>query len=84
MAKKIYFVVIDTTKHPDSMEYAWYDSASYMNDMAGYVVDFAKKNGTDPKDVRLYIYEKTKDWEKQKMEYSGRILAKKYYILSGK
>lgn len=84
MAKKIYFVVIDTTKHPDSMEYAWYDSASYMNDMAGYVVDFAKKNGTDPKDVRLYIYEKMKDWEKQKMEYSGRILAKKYYISSGK
>ena len=76
MASKIYFVVIDTTKQPDSREYAWYNSASYMNDMAGYVVDFAKKNGTDPKDVRLYIYEKMKDWEKHWNEYVCRIYSK--------
>ena len=84
MARKIYFVVIDTTKHPDSMEYAWYNSASYMNDMAGYVVDFAKKNGTDPKDVRLYIYEKMRDWKKHWSEYACRISLKEYYMVRGK
>lgn len=84
MAKKIYFVVIDTTKQADSIDYAWYDSTDYLCDMAGYVVDYAKKNGTDPKDIRLHIYEKMKDWEKHRSEYASRILAKNYYIVSGR
>lgn len=72
---RIYFAIIDTTKPNDSVDFAWYDSIPYMNDLAGHVVDFARKNGTDPKDIRLYIFPKKSIWEQQKHEYYSRYFA---------
>lgn len=71
MSKIIYFVVMDLTKPNDSRDFMHFDSQHSMNDFAGVLLDFAKRNGTSPNDCRLFIYDYKKDWERNRLHYAS-------------
>ena len=72
---KLYFAVIDLSKPNDSLDHAWYGSTTYMNDLAGHIEDFARKNGTDLHKIRFYVYDKKTVWDRHRSEHASRCVS---------
>ena len=62
--KKIYFELYDTTRAPEDWESSLFSTINTNNDILGIAKDFAERNHTDIKDIRMYIYESKTIWEK--------------------
>lgn len=68
-----YFYIFDTTKDFESCEFAQYISRPRNEDILGYAVEFAKRNGTDIKDIRLHIFDTKKSYEQSYKNWAKQI-----------
>lgn len=71
--KKIYFEIYDITKEPTEWHSAFFGKVRPYDDIMGIVADFAEGNGTDIKNIRLYIYETKKVWEKAFADWQNKV-----------
>lgn len=60
----IYFQVVDTSKNSDSIEYAFFGEAPINRDLAKWITHIAKRNRSSVDDIRLFVFESKKAWDK--------------------
>jgi hypothetical protein len=60
----VYYQMFDRTRKPHDPNFAHFWSQPMNNDLAGVVLAFAKHNRVEPSEVRLFLYETKKAWER--------------------
>lgn len=73
MAKKIYFIVMDTTKdREDPSQMNFYETRA-LNDISGNLVLVAKMHKTHIEKMRLFVAPDKKTWERMRDEFVSRV-----------
>lgn len=68
----VYFLVMDVTKDREDPKQMWFSKTYHYQDLTGYVLSIAKRNGTEPEKIKLFIYPTKKAWEASMREFVKR------------
>ena len=71
--KQIYYQLFDRTKKPENLDFATFGHQSCVNDFAGLVTDMARRNGSSPEDIRLFIFPTRRQWESARLEWLHKV-----------
>lgn len=68
----VYFLVMDVTKDREDPRQMLFSQSPYYQDLSGLVFSIAKRNGTEPEKIKLFIYPTKKAWEASMREFVKR------------
>ena len=69
-----YIILLDTTKDRTDSAQMGFFKVPYLNDVAGFILHFAARNGSPEDAIRLYVAPDKKTWDKMSIDFSNRVV----------